>query len=262
MKKRILITGVSSGIGYELAKAYLQRGAEVFGVCRHLPEGLIQYPNFNFRALDLRHFEGIASSLADLLGGVQGLDLVILNAGILGKIGDMHELAPRDLSDAMDVNVWANKEVLDALFSAGMELRQVVAISSGAGVMAFRGANPYCISKAALNMLIALYATERPATHFSSIAPFLVHTPMQEFIGRLPLDRRFPFFETLKNAKENGEMLSPKNGAELLIQTFTLALSQPSGTFINQNTSSQQARCNELLNAQPIVRECATLFVN
>lgn len=63
---------------------------------------------------------------------------------------------------------------------------------------------------------------------------------MQELIGSLPWDRRFPFFETLKTAKENGDMLSPKNGAELLVRNFALALNQPSGTFINQNTSSDQ----------------------
>ncbi|MEO6034026.1 MAG: SDR family NAD(P)-dependent oxidoreductase [Verrucomicrobiota bacterium] len=255
MKKRILITGVSSGIGYALAEAYLQTGAEVFGISRKIPENFAGYPKFNFQSVDLRHFEEIPSKLSEILAGVSALDLVILNAGILGKIGDMHEISARDLSDAMDVNVWANKEVLDAIFCSELPVRQVVAISSGAGIMAFRGATPYCISKAALNMMIALYAAERPTTHFSSIAPFLVHTPMQQQIGKLPIDRRFTFFETLRTARENGDMLSPKNGADLLIRTFGAALKQPSGTFINQNSSSDQTLCDELLDAQPPLGE-------
>lgn len=237
MKKRILLTGVSSGIGYHLAKAYLQAGHEVYGISRQIPERLTDYPDFSFTAIDLRQFETISSGVSEMLRKLKSLDLVILNAGVLGKIGDMRELALPDFFDAMDVNVWANKVLLDTLFATDLGVRQVIAISSGAGIVAFRGVSPYCISKAALNMLINLYATERPKTHFSSVAPYLVNTPMQELIGSFPVDHRFPFFQTLKDAKTSGQMLSPKNAAQLLIQDFALALHQRSGAFINQNDS-------------------------
>jgi len=237
MEKRILLTGVSSGIGYHLAKAYLQAGHEVYGVSRQVPERLIHFPNFTFTTLDLRHFEKISQTLYRILNKLGSLDLVILNAGILGKIGDTNELDLADFFEAMDVNVWANKVLLDKLFALNLEIRQVVAISSGASIMAFRGVSPYCISKAALNMLIELYAIERPKTHFSSLAPYLVNTPMQEIISRFPDDQRFTLFQTLKDAKTNGQMLSPKSAAQLLIRGFALALNRPSGSFINQNDS-------------------------
>lgn len=238
MKKRILLTGVSSGIGYHLAKAYLQAGHEVYGISRQNPDRLMKYPDFNFKPIDLRHFGTISSGVSEMLKKLKSLDLVILNAGVLGKIGDMRELSLPDFFEAMDVNVWANKVLLDTLFAANLGVRQVIAISSGAGIMAFRGVSPYCVSKAALNMLIDLYATEHPKTHFSSIAPYLVNTPMQELIGSFPVDRRFPFFQTLKDAKTSGHMLTPKNAAQLLIQDFALALHKRSGAFINQNDSS------------------------
>ncbi|MEO6181866.1 MAG: SDR family NAD(P)-dependent oxidoreductase [Verrucomicrobiota bacterium] len=246
MKKRVLITGVSSGIGYYLAKAYLQAGHEVYGISRQIPERLIKYPNFTFTTLDLRRFEKILPTLSRLLHKVGHLDLVILNAGVLGKIGDTHELELPDFFEAMDVNVWANKVLLDELFVLNVEIRQVVAMSSGASVMAFRGVSPYCISKAALNMLINVYSTERPKTHFASIAPYLVDTPMQELIASFPHDRRFPFFQTLKDAKTNGQMLSAKSAAQLLIHTFALALNQPSGSFINQNDSLSRDSLNKI----------------
>lgn len=241
MKKRILLTGVSSGIGYHLAKAYLETGHEVYGISRQIPERLMHYPNFTFTPIDLRHFEKLSEGVSEILNKLESLDLVILNAGVLGKIGDMHEVDLPDFFEAMDVNVWANKILLDELFASKLEVRQVIAISSGAGIAAFRGISPYCISKAALNMLINLYATERPTTHFSSIAPYLVSTPMQELIGSFPLDHRFPFFQSLKDAKTSGQMLSPKNAARLLIQDFALALNRPSGSFINQNDSAPKA---------------------
>ena len=246
MEKRILLTGVSSGIGYHLAKAYLQAGDKVFGVSRQVPERLIHFPNFTFATLDLSHFGRISQTLSQMLDKTELLDLVILNAGVLGKIGDMGELNLSDFFEAMDVNVWANKILLDELFALKLEIRQVIAISSGASIKAFRGVNPYCISKAALNMLIELYATERPRTHFSSIAPYLVNTPMQELIGSFPDDQRFPLFQTLKDAKTNGQMLSPKSAAQLLIQGFALALDQPNGSFINQNDSVNRDPFNKI----------------
>ncbi|MEO5804524.1 MAG: SDR family NAD(P)-dependent oxidoreductase [Verrucomicrobiota bacterium] len=254
MKMKILLTGVSSGIGYYLAKAYLQAGHDVFGISRQIPERLIHYPNFTFTALDLRRFDKVFQTLSQMLNGIGTLDLVILNAGVLGKTGDMRELELSDFFEAMDVNVWANKILLDEMFALNLEIRQVVAISSGAGVMAFRGASPYCLSKAALNMLIDLYAAERPKTHFSSIAPYLANTPMQQLIASFPEDLRFPFFQTLKDAKTNGQMLSPRNAAQSLIQAFALALNQPSGSFINQNSSpnlmkqtpAPQASCEKM----------------
>src|SRR4051794_32834850 len=96
MKKRILLTGVSSGIGYHLAKAYLQAGHEVYGVSRQVPERLIHFPNFIFASLDLRHFGKIYQTLSRMLNNIGFLDLVILNAGVLGKIGDTNELELAD----------------------------------------------------------------------------------------------------------------------------------------------------------------------
>jgi len=237
MEKRILLTGVSSGIGYHLAKAYLQAGHQVYGVSRQVPERLIHFPNFTFNTLDLRHFGKISPTLSQILNKIDSFDLVILNAGILGKIGDTNELELSDFFEAMDVNVWANKVLLDELFAQNLEIQQVVAISSGASIKAFRGVSPYCVSKAALNMLIELYAIERPRTHFSSIAPCLVNTPMQELISKFPDDERFTLFQTLKDAKANGQMLAPKSATQLLVQSFALALEKPSGSFINQNDS-------------------------
>ena len=51
-RERILITGVSSGLGHGLAKCYLNMGAEVYGCSRRSPEDLIEQ-GLNFCALDL-----------------------------------------------------------------------------------------------------------------------------------------------------------------------------------------------------------------
>ena len=90
---------------------------------------------------------------------------------MLGSLGDMSEAQLDDLKRVMDVNVWSNKTVLDALFARAFPVKQVVTISSGAAVNGNRGWRGYSISKAALNMLTRLYAAENPDTHFCARWP-------------------------------------------------------------------------------------------
>ena len=232
MSKKIFITGVASGIGHALAKHYLDQHFEVYGLSRRKPEDLTEYPNFAFECLDLQNVEQIHQSLSALLEGNRDLDLVVLNAGVAGKIGDNNGLALSDYTQVMTINVWANKLILDCLFLLGINIRQVVAITSHAGVSGFRGTGPYCVSKAALNMLISVYAMEKTRTHFSLVAPPLVDTAMQQDVST-NTDNRFPVVNTLREARRRGLMLTPDDAAQLLSRYFQSALSEPSGTLIN-----------------------------
>ncbi len=214
---RILITGVSSGIGHALAEAYLRQGARVFGVSRREPNGLVNHSAFDFATLDLRDHEATRRTLAAMLDDTQQLDVVVLNAGILTTFGDLSETSLAELKDAMEINVWANKTVLDSVFDAVSRVRQVVAMSSGAAVSGNRGWNGYSLSKAALNMLVQLYARERPDTHFFSLAPGLVDTAMQEYLCSLPADDRYPALEPMRAKRGTDEMPTPEALADRLI---------------------------------------------
>jgi benzil reductase ((S)-benzoin forming) len=232
MSENILITGVSSGIGLGLARAYLKRGASVFGISRRKPEELFAEPRFRFRSLDLSRYEKVGEALAHLLKGVPELKIAILNAGVLGQLEDLSVVPIKDLRRTMNVNVWANKAVLDALFGLSIPIQQVVTLSSGAAVNAKRGWSGYSISKAALNMLTALYAMEKSGTHFCAFAPGIIDTAMQDEISKLPSDPRFDSFEQLKSVKGTPAMPTPEAAAESLIQAFEkLPTKVPSGAF-------------------------------
>ncbi|MCH2181556.1 MAG: SDR family NAD(P)-dependent oxidoreductase [Mariniblastus sp.] len=208
--EHVLITGVSSGIGEGLAIEYLQRGASVWGVSRRPPAaGLEQHPQFFFRPLDLVCESEVGPGLAELLGGCQRLDTVVLNAGAIGRMADMEAVSLGELRALMDINVWANKRVLDALFRQPLTIRRVIGISSGAAVNGKRGWNGYAISKSALNMLIQLYAREQPDTWFASVAPGLVDTAMQEYLCSHPPDDRFESLEVLRSHRGTDQMPTP-----------------------------------------------------
>lgn len=231
MSRTILITGVSSGIGRGLALHYLHQGAQVFGLSRRAPADFGGMPGFAFRAADLSRLDAIAPAVGELLRDIARIDLIILNAGMLGSIGDLSQADLDSMREVMDVNLWANKPVLDAAFSRGREVDQVVAVSSGAAVNPARGWNAYALSKAALNMLIGLYAAERPETHFSALAPGLVETAMQAGIRALPDDPRYPLVDRLKRAAGTPSMPDPEELAPRLAEAMRALRKRESGRF-------------------------------
>lgn len=198
--KTILITGVSRGLGHGLAQACLQRGDTVLGLGRKAASDLESQPGFHFAKADVADGNQCASALGNLLHDRKQIDCVILNAGILGPIADLRDQSIDTMKEVLDVNLWANKTLIDLLLDQELPITQIVAISSGAAVNGNRGWGGYSLSKAALNMLVKLYAKEREDIHFSTLAPGLVDTGMQEQIRALPGSVPFPSVVALKQA--------------------------------------------------------------
>ncbi len=227
---RIFISGVSSGLGYGLAKVYLAMGDEVYGCSRREPKDLVEQ-GLHFAGIDLNDAVAGKRSFCKLINDVPNFDLVILNAGKLGQIRDMKETSLVDLRETMEINVWSNKWLLDCFFADERSIEQVVAISSGASQSGSRGWNGYSLSKSALNMLIKLYAGERSQTHFTSLAPGLIDTAMQEYLTSLPQDPRYKPLDILKAAKGTEVMPDGETCARRLIDMFPKLLQVESGSY-------------------------------
>jgi len=231
MNKNILITGVSSGLGYGLAQFYLDQNFQVYALNRNFPEDFKNIDNFHFVSVDFVEQSNIINAIDELLDTVEILDLVVLNAGILNAIKDLKDTPLDEVQQIMQINVWANKIIIDRLCGSPRTIKQVVGISSGASQAGTRGWNAYALSKASLNMLLGLYAQEFEETHFSALAPGLVDTKMQDYICDLAYDEKYPIVERLKQAK--GTEIMP-NGIELapkLDQTFAKLLRLDSGSY-------------------------------
>ncbi len=236
MLRKVLITGVSSGIGLGLAREYLGQGVQVLGLSRRQPKEFSERESFRFERADLRKPDETREAIGRLLKGAEGLDLVILNAGVLGRVADMGEISVEEFREVMEVNLVANKVLMDAVFAQEIPVMQVVAISSGAATTANRGWNAYSISKAALNMMVALYAAERPETHFAALAPGIVDTPMQDRISEMPREGRFSSLEMLRSAKGSPMMPKPEEAAPRLVDGIAKATKFPSGSFLDINS--------------------------
>jgi len=229
----ILITGTSKGIGASLALKYLEEGHNVFGISRSRNETLDANAHFSFLSLDLSDFRRVSEKLPTFLDGVNEMGLVILNAGILNEIKELKDTSIEEIKKVMDVNVWANKLLIDICFEHIEKINQVVAISSGAAVSGSKGWNAYSISKAALNMVIDLYAKEHTHTHFSAIAPGIIDTGMQDYISSLPDSLDYPAVKRLKKAKNTPDMPPPGAVSGKLVRAFGKARSYESGSFLD-----------------------------
>ena len=226
----VLITGVSSGLGEALAKAYLNKGATVYAIGKNLPVKLDLNPHFFFFPYDLNQTFLLKASLREFLQ-YHTFDIVILNAGILGGIQTLANTDLLDIKEIMDINVWANKELIDTLSDCA-KVKQIVGISSGAAVNASKGWGAYALSKASLNMLFSIYAKELPLIHFTTLAPGIIRTAMVEHIIENVDDDLFPSVKKLKA----GEIQTPQAAAEYLLTIFPKLLDYESGSFLDVRT--------------------------
>lgn len=228
-QRSALISGTSSGLGRGLAEVLLRRSWSVFG-CSRRPTDL---PGLEAIQLDLTHHEAVAPALDGLLKDAHALDLVVLNAGVLGEIRDIGETPLKDLKGVMETNVWANKTVLDWLLRWDPPTHQIVLISSGAAVLGNRGWGGYALSKATLNMLTKLYAHEFPDTHLSALAPGIIDTPMMDQLCDETDADSFPALNRLQAARGTDAMPEPEEAAERLLSVLDELRSRPSGSFID-----------------------------
>lgn len=114
MPKTILITGCSSGIGYETAKLFKQMGWQVFASCRKKEDVARLYDEGFTHALELdtadsRSIHKAFDSMLQSTGG--RLDALFCNAGY-GQVGAVEDI-PRDaLREQFETNVFGTWECI------------------------------------------------------------------------------------------------------------------------------------------------------
>ena len=234
----VLITGNSSGLGLGLTEAFLDNGAIVRGLSRRgcpLKSNHGPYDNvLRDQQVDLSDLNKIETALESVLSDTYRLDLLVLNAGLLGKIEPLHQTDVHDLEHLYRVNVWSNKVILDWLIKHHFAVDQVVAISSGAAINMHYGWGGYALSKASINHLVSLYAKEMPETHLMAYAPGLIETDMQSYLCEEVDRSQFPSVERLIQARGTENMPSASVAAKRLIELLpVLKADYPSGSFVD-----------------------------
>lgn len=230
--RRILVTGHSTGLGAALARLHLARGDGVDGIARRaLPaqDGLRQV------SCDIGDAGALEAALGELGITPGGYERVYLNAGVLGPIESIRAVPLATVQAVMDINTWANLRILRWLAAAASPPRVVLALSSGAAITGHQGWGPYALSKAALNMLVQLFAAEMPASHLLALAPGLVDTAMQAGLRRVDA-ARFPSVARLQAAHGTAAMPDADTVARRIDAALPVLLERPSGSYVDLRT--------------------------
>lgn len=108
MSRTWLITGVSSGFGYEMTKQLLEAGDTVIGTVRNTKnvKGFLdQYPaNFDYRFLDVTDVWAIHRLVEEAFAQHGKIDMVVSNAGY-GLFGCAEELSDDEINHIIATNL-------------------------------------------------------------------------------------------------------------------------------------------------------------
>lgn len=225
MKKNILITGCSSGLGLALTNYYLKNNYTVYGISRNNPN--ISNHNFIHKSFNLSNISRIKEELSAFILDIKEINTVFLNAGMLGKIKLLNDLSIEELNEVYSLNVYANKEILDILMN--IKVKNIIVISSGASKNGYKGWGAYSLSKAGVNMLVNLYSNEMIDTKIIALAPGVIKTPMTDYI-RFELDENI--FPSVKKLNE-GVVQTPQQTAQKIFQLTQILDNFQSGSYVD-----------------------------
>jgi NADP-dependent 3-hydroxy acid dehydrogenase YdfG len=151
LKRTVLVTGASSGIGRAIAKLLLQQGHTVIGVSRDSRKFVRAMANFTPVQLDLGKLDELPEKIRQLQHTFPELDAVIFSAG-MGRFGSLEEFSCPQIEALMDINftspVFLTKAVLPGLKRKANS--DLIYIGSEAGLKGGRKGAVYCASKFAL----------------------------------------------------------------------------------------------------------------
>lgn len=187
MKKLIVITGVSRGLGQAITEGFIQLENTVLGCARskNTVEKLqerFRHPH-NFTAVDVAEAEQVQIWAKRLIADYGTPDLLINNAAIINDLAPFWQIPSQEFDNLIDVNIKGVANVLRHFLPAMIEQKKgiIVNVSSGWGRSTSPGVSSYCASKWAIEGLTRSLAQELPKGMAAiPLNPGIIHTEMLE----------------------------------------------------------------------------------
>jgi NAD(P)-dependent dehydrogenase (short-subunit alcohol dehydrogenase family) len=166
---KIVITGVTRGLGRALAEEFIRLGHTVIG-CGRSGEAIFDLrmshaAPHDFSVVDVAMDNKVAIWAAKVLENDSAPDLLLNNAGIMNRLSPVWEQDDREFTKLVDVNIRGVANVLRHFAPAMVAKKKgvIVNFSSGWGRSVSPEVGPYCMSKWAIEGLTKALAEELPA---------------------------------------------------------------------------------------------------
>ena len=152
MSKTWLITGVSSGFGYEMTKQLLENGDTVIGTVRNkknVEEFIAKYPqNFDCQILDVTDVPAVHAVVDNAFAKHGKIDVIVSNAGY-GLFGAVEELTDDEVNHIIATNLTSSIMLIRSAlpYLRKQESGNIIQISSYGGQVAFAANSMYHATK-------------------------------------------------------------------------------------------------------------------
>lgn len=197
--KKVIISGTSRGIGFELAQLFAKNNHEVLAISRNTkPLSSLNHQNITTISVDISKNDDLKKVAAFVDSKWQKVDILIHNAGkLINK--PFTELTSTDFFDVYQVNVFGVAALTKNLIPFLQKGSHVVTVSSMGGIqgsMKFPGLAAYSSAKGAVITLSELLAEEykEQQISFNVLAIGAVQTEM--------LAEAFPDYQAPLSASE------------------------------------------------------------
>ena len=181
MKKRIVLTGCSRGLGLALTRGFEELGHDVFG-CARSENSIAEMGNeTRFFRCDVSNSGEVENFSKRVMTEGGAPDLLINNAAVINRNAPLWEVSDEEFSQVIDVNIkgLANtvRSFVPAMIKNGGGV--IVNFSSYWGRSVSSEVAPYCATKYAVEGLTQALALELPGG-FAAVAlnPGVIHTEM------------------------------------------------------------------------------------
>jgi NAD(P)-dependent dehydrogenase (short-subunit alcohol dehydrogenase family) len=185
---KVLVTGGAAGIGAAIAQGFLETGARVY-VCdvdaQALADFRQRHPGVQGAVADVGREDAVAQAVADAAKMLDGLDVLVNNAGIAGPTGGVESLSVPDWERTVATNLNSQYYFLHhavPLLKQSTHSPHVIAMSSVAGRLGYPFRTPYAATKWAIIGLMKSLAAELgpEGVRVNAILPGVVAGPRMD----------------------------------------------------------------------------------
>lgn len=220
--KIVFITGASSGIGMESAKAFAKEGCKLILTARRIDrikilaaELLKEFGTESLTLpLDVRKKEEVFTLFEKLPNDWKKIDILLNNAGVGKGLSPLHDSDPEGWDEMIDTNVkgllFITKSVSNLMVKNGSG--HIINVGSVAGREVYPNGNVYCATKFAVNALTKAMRVELYDKNIrvTTVDPGMVETEFS--LVRFDGDE-----ERAKNVYKGMTPLSPADIADTII---------------------------------------------
>ncbi len=165
---KIVLTGVTRGLGRALAEEFIKAGHTVFG-CGRSGDAIFDLrmthgAPHDFSVVDVALDTKVSIWAAKILESESPPDLLINNAAVMNRLAPLWEQDDREFTKLVDANIRGVQNVIRHFVPAMVAKKKgvIVNFSSGWGRSVAPEVAPYCMSKWAIEGLTKALAEELP----------------------------------------------------------------------------------------------------